>query len=390
LSDAEHFQFEMLGSNFQWAQPEPHTLPDIDGITESGTESYAPSVAASDIEERGNLAAEGRVISLDSESWGELEPGSTSTSNDHHVDGGHEDGAQSVTVTESAPSHAFSSQAADMQRMSSDTGGVPEPDTPTPDASNELQAPPLQFKTPVRPVQQRIHTSVSDPFTPLQQNSGASDAFASNNIGKTPMILREPAISLRHEVMPSDTPMALRFSGEDNPVAADEEEPHLTEVIPPPLFVGGTEEPAGPATGTSDLTQSDELTSPSGTSEAERTAILMQDGELADVSAIFDNGNGAISEVVTTNEATETDKKLGADEEEAEIEEDADPATVAAAASITAAAAAAHRRRPEVETPELYVSAAKLVQSSLGNALRPDDIVKLPSVQEPPAPTKVK
>ncbi|KAI8048585.1 hypothetical protein BDF22DRAFT_702899 [Syncephalis plumigaleata] len=100
---------------------------------------------------------------------------------------------------------------------------------------------------------------------------------------------------------------------------------------------------------------------PSTADEGERTAIHMGDDHetstLGDLSSIL---HEPIPEVVQ-------DISLDG---EVEIEEEVDEAVVAAAKIATVVAASPHRRRREVETPELYASVALVVQQQQEEARR--------------------
>ncbi|RKP08326.1 hypothetical protein THASP1DRAFT_29859 [Thamnocephalis sphaerospora] len=414
---------------------------------ESGADSGGESLVAANKARRRRLAQIARVESLDSESgWSESEVELTSgepeadggddrDNQDNDGDGGDEDGGRPVmvqdlslpasvgslrgddtetkadveeTVKETAPVEVVTSTAAVSSPV--DKPSV-EPDTPTPDAVPEIpekeqasSSPAASTSSPEAPsvpAPTVLAPTVPAPSTPIRtgtrsSSSGPTDPFTPvasklDMVDKTrPMLAKTPQI--QHGGIGSDafaeymTPGTKKTIMGNLPMRtiADESPPIAPlDTESPPSFLVDHDEPDMPSSSNPPKFALDESNSSAAatSSDVDRTAIHIDSDKSSDSIEILSDFQSTLP--ASSAAAAPAVIVIDSDDVEAEVEEDADPIRVAAAATITAAAASPNRRRREVETDELYESAAKVIQSTKGSStLRPDAYVKSPLMSD--------
>jgi hypothetical protein len=399
-TDPDHFQFELVDEEFNWATSGMQTPSDLgEALVERSTSSTLSSKAVS-IHDKANSEFD-RVHSLDSEgNWSESETaslvGDEMTDNDTIDKDVEEDMEEDIEQEEEeelpqGQEETVAESVVDIQDIvtpvhSTDivAGTATNSSASVSSSTGSLEAPTVDATPssgPIITLTTATETETTESTKPNASNN-ETETLSSSNLLKTPKVAKRTK-QLSEYTSNNVTPKSTNKTVTDKPSfrpISDESPPleSLETESPPSFFVCNDNSLTGsrgrslkfniPTSKTTTTTTTTTTTSgethskaSSTVDESERTAIHMGDdyetSTLGDLSSIL---HEPIPEAV---------QNISLDGE-VEIEEEVDEAVVAAAKIATVVAASPHRRRREVETPELYASVALVVQQQQEEARR--------------------
>ncbi|KAI9591036.1 hypothetical protein BDF19DRAFT_456667 [Syncephalis fuscata] len=369
-SDPDHFQFEMVEEEFNWASG-TQTPSDLgEALTERNTPSTTSPSKAALMPDRIDML--NRVQSLDSESnWSESETASLidedvseemeEEETDHMVD---MPDIAIPTPTTDMDDHIDTIDDNNTDESNSEPIANVLTESTTSIVTDTTASPPSSVTSIVdvsnSPIQSTSTAVEQNPFTDSKDESAASLLL------KTPKAPTRPNQQLGFvdtEVTPQlfkRTPLdkiPIRLISDESPPVES-----LERESPPSFFMYSDEPPLSHGRALKFTSSSRPHSKAASTAdEADQTAIHMGDehdkSSLGDLSSILPEPGPLIGHDISIDG-------------EMEIEEEVDEAVVAAAKIATVVAASPNRRRREVETPELYASVALVVQQQHEEARR--------------------